>query len=94
MIPVDSKDAEFTLIQNKKEKTVIFKISDQGFSNWIADQSVSLPLLACVPNDPYAVLWSVTLTPSDINHPVNYTGQDNICFYTKKLFESYQHVIT
>jgi len=93
-MPVGLKDAEFIAVQNTKDKTVSFKISDQALAQWIEHQSAPLPLLACVPDDPYSMLWSIQLTPLNFGHPINYTGSDNICFYTKKLFESYQHVIT
>lgn len=94
LITSDSSSADFIVIQNKKDKTISFSLTDQAFAKWIGNQSAPLLILACVPTDPYAMLWSSTLTPLNVGDQITYTGQDNICFYTKKLFDSYQHVIT
>jgi len=93
-IPVVSKDTDFTVIQNTKNKTINFSLTDRAFAKWIGNHSVPLLILACVPDDPYTMLWSLTLTPLNVGDQITYTGQDNICFYTKKLFESYHYVIT
>ena len=87
--------ATFTITQITADNRVKINLSEQGHNQWINQyKSAPIPLMACVPNDPYQLLWATILTPQNINDTINYTGRDNLCFYTKKLFESYQHVIT
>jgi hypothetical protein len=94
-IPKEScEHCEFSISQSVDQKTVDIIVSNKGMNKWISQhQSAGILLLACIPDDPYSVLWSVLLTPNSINK-INYLGRDDVTFYTKKLFESYQHVIT
>lgn len=98
-IPKGSEVARLSIFQNVNEKTITVNISAASYKWWSTDSDYSLKkiqLVACKLNDPYTPSWVRVLELNDLESlttEFNYTGTDNITFYTTKLFDSYNHEI-
>lgn len=98
-IPKGSDIAQLSIFQNTNEKTITVNISAASYKWWSTDSEYSLKkvqLIACRFNDPYTPSWARVLELKDLESlttEFNYTGTDNITFYTTKLFDSYRHEI-
>lgn len=98
-IPKNLNFAELSIFQNTDQKTITVNISESSYKWWSTDSEYSLKkiqLVACKFNDPYTPSWIKVLELKDLEFlttEFNYTGTDNITFYTTKLFDSYNHEI-
>ena len=87
-------NAEFSIRHNVLDKTISVSLSETASIWWHNDINFrNIVVAACVPNDPFQVLWSFSVTTDSIDKPiiVNYSGTDDICFFTEKIFESYSY---
>lgn len=97
LVPLDSANAEFTLIQNSVFKTIEVVLSPEADAWWKANNFFNreeIYLIACVPTDPHLILWQWFIKSADLSTtPLvkNYSGRDQIRFYTRKIFKSYSH---
>jgi hypothetical protein len=89
-IPKDQLDADFVITQNIQDKICTVKLSSIGRLA-VGNGTV---VVACVPHNPYCPLWIWNINASDLldnDVKINYTGTDNIMFYTKRHFNTYSH---
>jgi hypothetical protein len=95
LIPSENTDLSVVVTQDLVKKTVNFDFSGRALDEWKDTyRSGALIFLACRPYDIYSILWTLQLKPENINQPLEYQGTDNFCFFTRKLFKGYCHVIT
>jgi hypothetical protein len=90
-VPKDLSKADFIITQNIQDKTCTARIGQHGK---LVDGIVGITIAACKPNVPYSPLWIWDIKFSDLldnDVKINYTGTDNIMFYTKKNFNTYSH---
>jgi hypothetical protein len=97
-IPIGNDCADLSIIQNTVKKTIEIKVRPNVMSWWKSDPFYSTKkcvIVACKIKDPYIPYWSKTLSCFDEEQEfmIDYTGVDDITFYTTKLFDSYQHEI-
>ncbi len=91
--------AEVTVIQDVTAKTVQVAIIKSSLEWWKSDSQYShkkLNIVACKKNNPYLPIWHHDLDPTDLasgSVDIDYTGTDDLTFYTTKLFDSYKHEI-
>lgn len=85
-------EGELVITQDTKNKTCSTKISNVGLLTLGNKNVPNLTIAACVPGDPFTPLWvwNFEAAPEAV---INYSGTDNIQFYTRRLLESYSHVI-
>lgn len=89
---------DLSVIQDKSTKTVRVEIHPAVMAWWRSDPFYSKKkcvIVACKPKDPYVPYWSKLLSCTDDadEFVINYTGTDDVTFYTTKLFDSCQHEI-
>lgn len=91
--------AEVVLEQDIALKKVSVRMLESSFNWWKTDVQYSLKkmhIVACKKNNPYLPMWHIDLAPDDIEsliYEIDYTGSDDITFYTTQLFDSYKHEI-
>ncbi len=91
--------AEVTVIQDVATKTVKVTIIKSSLEWWKSDSQYShkkLNIVACKKNNPYLPIWHCDLDPTDLasgSIDIDYTGTDDLTFYTTKLFDSYKHEV-
>ena len=99
LINENKEDSDVVITQNILDKTVQVTIDERMFYWWQQDSNFKhkkLYLAACLDKDPYLILWSKALTHKDFNNQIakfDYLGNNNFCFYTNKIFKSYNHEI-
>jgi hypothetical protein len=92
-------NAEINIIQNTANKNIVISITELSLCWWEQDSNFKhkgLYLAACVGQDPYAVLWTKAFSQNDFKDRIvsfPYVGRDQLCFYTNKIFKSYNHEI-
>lgn len=92
-------DPEINIVQNVINKIVDISISELSLCWWEQDSNFKhrgLYLAACIGQDPYAILWTKAFSQSDFKDrklSFSYTGGNQFCFYTNKIFKSYNHEI-
>lgn len=81
--------SDLVIVQNRKEKNCVAKLVTKVHRN--IDKIV---LAACVPGDPHLLLWIWIIDYREIldnDVKINYTGTDDIEFYTRRQFANYSH---
>jgi hypothetical protein len=82
------------LSQDNANKTITISITNFAL-NFSKENNIQFfTLAACRKYDPYQLLWTRIIYIKDFvdnNLTFNYTGMDDICFYTKKVFHSYYY---
>lgn len=91
--------AELTIDQYTDKKKIVVSILESSHKWWTTDKEYALKkinIVACKKNNPYLPIWYIDLSPRDLidlKYQMNYTGTDDITFYTTPLFDSYKHEI-
>ena len=90
-------DADFVLVQDKEKKLLTITLTKNaivfGQNNRFMNQSHCL-LVACVPADPALIHWYRAIPIVELAQgtaSVAYDSEDNIQFYTNKIFRTYKH---
>lgn len=97
LVPLSTDDTEFRIKHNTESKTVEIYLSAAAEQWWKDNDFLNreeIYLIACVPADPHLVLWDWFFKSKDLGTtPIvkNYTGTDQLRFYTRKIFKSYSH---
>lgn len=89
-LPKNISNADFIVVQDTVNKVCTAKLTQMPINRNIE----YLVLAACLPGDPHLPLWIWNIEYSkliDNDVKINYTGTDNIEFYTKRNFYSYSH---
>jgi hypothetical protein len=97
-ILIGNSTADLSVIQDVSKKTVRVEIHPAVIAWWKTDPFYSKKkcvIVACKLKDPYIPYWSKMFSCTDAENEfaINYSGTDDITFYTTKLFDSYQHEI-
>lgn len=95
LIPKTITNAEFTIVQDIHNKKISVILNEAAFVWWESspDYKEYINIAACVPHDLYQPLWTVAIKSSDLGEPIDidYIGRDDMCFFTERIFESYNH---
>lgn len=93
-IPIkNNHPIDFFIRQYSNRKQIELNLSEQAFSDK-EKLLFAITLIACYNNDPHLPLWTLHIPPNTMSTApliYNYTGSDNIRFYTIKLYENYLH---
>lgn len=95
-VPIRLEDTAFVIQQDCKHKKIVVKLNTRATAWWNDNQYFKLSsifLVACRPHDPHLFLWTHHV-PSDAlgkGYEFEYSGEDQITFYTRKIFNSYSH---
>jgi hypothetical protein len=95
-VPANLEGAAVIIQQGCKSKKIIVKLTPRANAWWNENQYFNLPsvfLVACRPHDPHLFLWAHNI-PADAlgaGYEFDYSGEDQITFYTRKIFSSYSH---
>jgi len=98
IIPNSTLVTEFKIVQNTKEKTLKITL-DNAAGIWWDNSPLykeSIDLAACIRYDLYQPFWTTVISSQDLikgELVIPYTGTDNFCLFTEKIFESYSHEI-
>jgi hypothetical protein len=90
---------EINIVQDIANKSIQISISELSLCWWVQDSNFKhrgIYLAACVGQDPYTILWTKAFSQNDFKDNVltfQYTGRNQFCFYTNKIFKSYNHEI-
>jgi hypothetical protein len=90
---------EINIVQDTTNKFVQIFISELSLCWWEQDSNFKhrgLYLAACLGQDPYNILWTKAFSQNDFKDRTltfSYTGRDQFCFYTNKIFKSYNYEI-
>jgi len=95
-VPKNTADAAFVIQQDCKNKKILVKLTPRASAWWKDNQYFKLPslfLVACRTHDPHLFLWTHHLPPTELEnvYEFDYSGEDQIVFYTRKIFNSYSH---
>jgi hypothetical protein len=90
--------AELHICQDIAEKKITVTLLKESLSWWIGKRVESkIYLTACKDSDPYKPLWSHVVNHADIDnqlsYSIDYTGSDDITFFTTGLFNTYNHEV-
>jgi hypothetical protein len=95
LIPKKTANAEFNIVQDVRNKKISITLNEAAFVWWESspDYKEYINIAACVPNDLYQSLWTTSIKSSELNAPIeiSYVGRDDLCFFTERIFESYNH---
>jgi len=96
LIPTDSSNPEFRIDQYLSEKKIVLSLDETTAEWWEKHkffQKESVLISACNGVDPHKVVWWKKVPSKDLLEGVdiNYTGTDNLRFYTHRYFEEYLH---
>jgi len=99
LVNENKENSDIVITQNILDKTIQVTVDERMFYWWQQDSNFKhkkLYLAACLEQDPYLILWSKALTQEDFNSQTtkfDYSGDNNFCFYTNKIFKKYHHEI-
>jgi hypothetical protein len=96
LIPKSAEFVEVTIEQNMTTKTISVKLTEEAREWWNTNKFFSKPyflLSACASADPHTMLWTKIIPSASLldTIAIDYTGRDDIRFYTHRYFESYIH---
>lgn len=96
-IPTEAGEGpvDLHIVQVIAAKNVSIVVSQSAIDQYRAKNIANIILTACPPNDPYSPLWSTTIPITDtvVVHNVDYSGTDDIRFYTEKVLNHYYHEV-
>jgi len=95
-VPKNTADATFVIQQDCKNKKILVQLTPRACAWWKHNQYFKLPslfLVACRPHDPHLFLWTHHVPSTELEnvYEFDYSGEDQIVFYTRKIFNSYSH---
>ena len=88
---------DIKLLQIPENKTIELSITNFALTYGAENKIDFFILSACRKYDPYQLLWTRVVYLKDFvdnKLTFTYTGMDDVCFYTKKIFHSYYHETT
>lgn len=99
IIPNSNLTTEFKIVQNIKEKTLKITLDTPAGIWWDNNPlyKESIDLAACVRYDLYQPFWTTVILSQELlkgDLIIPYTGTDNFCLFTEKIFETYSHEIS
>ena len=93
LIPTTNFEKPDVLIkQSTASKTIRVELSESAFAQTKATKK-TFQLSACRYKDPYQMIWVHYTTSDNLSQSFefSYTGTDDFCLFTEKVFEFYKH---